>query len=327
MLAYLPTGSPSFGAATGIARILPLAAERYLGLPAAGFWPIAFIAVFLAVFFISCLLLWFIRLLDPKAMTLNALQWTIRTASCAVAWFTGMAACAGIALSVEGWLQAGSWLLFATGLFLMPFLCLRSDIVASERPPWIWGPRWPGGFAVVLLLISALASALFTVPAAMASEIETTSTRILIVILIELGGWVTGLVLTALAMGAWLSHLSWRDSSRAWRGYIRYRYLAPLAAADLSIAWLFIAVMLAPALSIALHMIYVAPEVEGHLRALKQPVPGILRGLWATARWVGEWWWLVLMVPLAWFSLAWSARIVHSVRNVYMHHDHKPAHE
>lgn len=157
MLAYLPIGSPAYEAAVTAVCIVPLAAERGLGLSATGFWSVALIAVFLALLSISCLLLWLIRLLDPHAMTMKSLLWTLRTAPCAIAWLAALAACAATALLVEGWLQSVAWFLFAIVFLLMPFLCLRSDIVASDHPPWIWKPHWPGLPAAALLLASVMA--------------------------------------------------------------------------------------------------------------------------------------------------------------------------
>ena len=57
---------------------------------------------------------------------------------------------------IVGSLRLVSLLLPFGCLALLPFFCLRHDVIASDGPSFLWAPRWPGIAAILLMFFSLL---------------------------------------------------------------------------------------------------------------------------------------------------------------------------
>lgn len=291
------------------------------GLSSAGLVGAAMLLAFAAFSAASLLLLRLVARLDPARSTMDALRWVRRTLWCWLAWIVlaGLATASMLALEPAlraldsvGWALS---LLPLVGVFaLLPLLILRGDIVARERPPALWAPRLPrlrvallgmawGASAILLDLLSMSLPSWLGVGAGW-----------LLVLACELAVWLLGLWIAALVIGAWLrSTGGCRTAARSRLPMPKRTTLFALAAADLRLTWLLL-FALPPAMLLALHAIFVIPQVEATLQAVGSAGQATsLRVIASAARWVGEWVW-VGALACAWPLLAWSARIVETTQ-------------
>lgn len=272
----------------------------------------AAVSSFLLIAITSALLLVLIHYLDPARRGIEALRWSARTACCWAAWLSLIAIGAGLALLLErltalGWV---AWLIPVAAYLCAPFLCLRGDIVSMRAPPPLWWPRWPGTLPVILGLVWLFLGLFFSGTGAIVSWIQTDWMRWVLTAANEAAGWFATLAMASLAIGAWLMQADRSKLTEMRRRFVARKPIVALAVLDLRIAWFVVALVLAPIIVLAVQTIYILPEVQANLSSRNMPMPAAVQAMSATAAWVTQWWWLTVM-PLAWFTLAWSGRAVH----------------
>lgn len=293
-------------AATADAMLLPQAAAARVGLSPGELLGLLAGLAFLAVCGLSLMLIGTVRLLDPARVTLAALGWAMRTWRCSAAWVLLLAVAVAAAVVVDSpWAFAPSIAVYA----LLPFLCLRGDIVAMAHPPALWAPRWPGVYPL------ALGGAWFALSFAddlLAPSLPDAGrhwANAVLIVAYEGLAWAAGLALIAASTGAWLRRT--RDDPDAPRQRLLLpRVLVALVAFELRVAWMLVVLLLVPALSLAVHAIFVFPEIASNLQQLDQPSPPLLAFLEWFAGVSGDSWWLVALLSM-WPLLAWQARVVH----------------
>ncbi len=259
----------------------------------------------------SMLLLSLIVRLDAGRRALQALRWIAGTLPCGALWMAAVLASGLLTWNIVG-TDGNPWFWVATAFVYgtVPFLCLRGDIVSTVRPPTVWMPRWPGSVSILLALLWFTVRIGFDVAVAIGMTISSTGLRWPAVIAAELIGWVLGLMCAAVAITAWLRRASWRNRTALPSRRSLTRIVIALAAADLRVLWCVVVLMVPPTFSVALHSIFIVPEVSDNLARLGLAPDARLQALRQLAQWSSEWWWLVAL-PFSWPALAWSARIVH----------------
>lgn len=284
---------------------------RKIGLHGSAFIALAALVTGVAVFTSSLLLLALAGKFDPARRTMAALSWVKGTLPCGLLW--AAATCAAMVLThvlpLDGALAVLGTALCMAIYALAPFLCLRGDIVAMQQPPIAWLPQWPGMAAVALGLLVVASDVLLD----LASDAYPTSgmaSNWFAAAVLGWLGWFVGLLLRMLTLAAWRSRLRWRALRPFLQTLQMKRSLLWLAAADLRLLWLLLAWVVVPTICIALHAIFVIPEIEAGLVSISSTTSHAYAAIGSVSNWVGTWWWIGAML-LFWPLLAWTARIAH----------------
>lgn len=194
--------------------------------------------------------------------------------------------------------------LFCIYSLTLPFFCLRPDIIALDRPPRCWWPRWPGSVAVALLL--AYVSGKLILEAGIAIFAGLLYMSPLIRLFLWMLSWLIGFFLLMPFLIAWQRLSRWRDFPSEIRIHWSADRLRRVIAADL---WLntTVLMLLAPPLIISsVFSIHVLPQTEDMLRYQTLPLP-LQTTISISRQVVSDWWWFG--VPLLfWFSKVAQAR-------------------
>lgn len=288
-----------------------LAMNRMLGLDWDNVWVGPFVLVWAATTTISGLLLWLIAKLDVERFSAQALRWVLRTLPCmsfllvVFACSIGLAALLGQLSEAAGWLAL---LLPASCLGLVPYICLRGDVIASERPPLLWTPRWPGITASLLTVLALVLSAAFTVIDELILSAAQAVGAAWLWFFAAVAGWIAGLYIAGFALGHWLENAPWHRRLEILRRYCGRDAVLAMAACDLRLLWLEMFIAGPPVLAAAFDLMFVAPTSQQALATHHQTIPTHLSLWWICAHWFVSWWWVCLLLPLLWIGLAARAR-------------------
>ncbi len=261
-----------------------------------------------------------VMLLDRRGDATRALRWSLRTIPCLIAWSCGVA----ILIGLIEWLGTGSWVgdlsaVIVYGYLLaLPFIFLRDDVIARDRPPHFWLPRWPGLPTIVLSIAAfaawygiAIAIASSMIPSLVAPKAVSWLLGPLIALLI----WILGLVLTASVLPSWKHRWKWTQLDAGFRSPGLLARARTLAALDLQLMWislwLFVPVLLWVAAAIDSLVAYVESVQRLHLAHPPSYLPALVN----VSHFAVSYWWIALLatyVPVyCWMLLAPRARALH----------------
>lgn len=308
---YGPLDEPARSFAIDSSSLFGQVLNRYFGFTWVNPWLWPFFAAALIATIVSAALLVLIAKLDPARTSLEALRWCVRTLPCMLILWIVFGAAAWLASSLQttgqwGWL---AWIPVCVCVALVPFLCLRSDMVATAHPALWWRPQWPGCAALVV----TIAVLLFLSATGLAVQMlygQVSFPGDALVMLCDLATWVAGLYLSAIAIGFWLRRAAWRERKVVVHAFASRATILALATCDLRLLWLFLAWVVPPVLLTAVNQIFVDPQVAYALETGPGAAPPYLRGWRVGADAVVEWWWVATVVPSLWISIAAYARAV-----------------
>lgn len=277
--------------------------------------------LFAAVGSLATILL--VMLLDRQGHALRALRWSLRTIPCLIAWTCGAAILAGLIdwFGPNGWISNDVIATLAFGYVLtLPFISLRSDVIARDRPPLFWLPGWPGLPAVVL---SVVAFAAWYGAALLLDDMVSLAAPKALLRWLELplvlAIWVFGLMLAAYVLSAWRHRWRW---SQLTTGFDRPTLLArtrALAALDLQLMWISVWLFVPVMLWVAAAIDFIVTYVESVQRLRLTNPPSYLPALVNVSHFAVSYWWIALLLTYApiycWMLLAPKARAIHLVES------------
>ena len=275
------------------------------------------LAAALSTLVIALAALW----LDRKGCSTRALLWSVRTIPCLLAWTL----VAGIPIAVIVDLGRAEWTSgvafgIAIAYFLtLPFLFMRSDMIARDRPPLVWLPQWPGLPAVVLAIV-AVAIGIGGDRLLPDVEIQQLPKALLwlLAIAASLVAWILGLMLYAYALRSWLHRWRWSQLAPGIRPAELLARARVLAALDLQLLWMSIWLLLPLMLwlpaTIELSASYLEPIAKAQLLQFhRYSFP--MSVLVSVSRFLLSYWWMIFMLTGAvvsyWILLTARARALH----------------
>jgi hypothetical protein len=257
------------------------------------------------------LLAWALRL-DRADHAWSSLAWTARSWRAAAVWFgagtlvalaLGAAACAFV--GTEGWIYGV--LLLACWALLVPFLAGNVGNLWPARPSLLWRPGWPGWPAIAVGLAMLVASELADRGLSHAATMLPESLRPSVALANHVLLTFAKMLAAAYVAFVWLNRGRARlaPAQRRWifRGEVlRAQLVYYLRATSLVL-------VLPPLLMVAVLVVFLVPQVEDAMRAGGGPSAPVFHSAVWVARFVAEWWWVVLAFPVFWFVVAWPSRM------------------
>jgi hypothetical protein len=259
--------------------------------------------------------------LDRKGCSTRAVLWSVRTIPCLLAWT--LVAAIPIALIVDlgraDWTSGIAFGIAFVYFLTLPFLFMRSDVIARDRPPLFWLPQWPGLPAVVL---AVLAVAIGFGSDRLLPEVDVPQLPKALLwslaIATCLASWILGLMLYAYALRSWLHHWRWSQLVPGFRLAELLARARVLAALDLQLfwlcLWLFFPLLLWVLATIDYSASYLEPIAKAqwlHSHQLSFPLSVLV----SASRFSVSYWWMILMATYAvitcWMLLTIRARATH----------------
>ncbi|HEY2344744.1 MAG TPA: hypothetical protein VGH80_02550 [Xanthomonadaceae bacterium] len=147
-------------------------------------------------------------LLDRAGHAPRALRWSLRTLPCLAAWIAVLVACAWLTSFTPLAEYAGAFLLVAWIVF--PFVFLRPDVIAADRPPLLWWPAWPGlpAIAATLLALAAFCGIHYLLMQLVDHALPPHPSWAL-QMPVGLVEWAAELALTVFALSTWQNRWNW----------------------------------------------------------------------------------------------------------------------
>jgi len=248
--------------------------------------------------------------LDPASYAADALRWSFRTLPCLLLW---AAIALAVALPLAHFDAPGALFVLELLAYLaLPFVCLREVIASRERPPFFWGPRWPGFPAVVFAVLALTAAeALPGLAASVAGWVPLPpSLDWILIVVASLPAVVLSWMTIATAVLSWLGR--WKLSRI--RASLFVRPLLPparvIGALELQSYWLMILLVVPLALGFAATLDLATAYTEPFTHVAAAQLPFHQRALLQVTRFLISWWWMgaLLTVPPVCWWLAWNAR-------------------
>jgi hypothetical protein len=259
--------------------------------------------------------------LDRRRCSTRALLWSLRTIPCLLAWtlVAGTSMALIVDLGSANWTSGVAFGIAIAYFLTLPFLFMRSDVIALDRPPSFWLPRWPGLPTVVLAIVAV------TIWFGGGSLLPDVDLRQLpkallwfLALAAGLVAWILGLMLYAYVLRSWLHRLRWSELAAGFRPTELLARARVLAALDLQLLWMSVWLLLplllwVPA-TLELSASYLEPIAKAQYRHsghLSFPVSGLVD----VSRFAVSYWWMILMVMCAvvscWLLLTTRARALH----------------
>ena len=275
--------------------------------------------LFAAVGSLATILL--VMLLDRQGHSTRALRWSLRTIPCLIAWTCGAAIVAGLLdwLGPNDGISNNVIATLAFGYVLtLPFIFLRSDVIARDRPPLFWLPGWPGLPAVVLSIVAFVA---WYGAAILLDDIVSLAAPKALLWWLELplglAIWVFGLMLAAYVMPAWRHRWRWSQLASGFDWPTLLARTRALVALDLQLIWISVWLFVPVMLWVAAAIDFTASYLEQVQRLHPTNPPFYLPALVNASKFAVSYWWITFLltyVPVyCWMLLAPRARAIHLV--------------
>ena len=259
--------------------------------------------------------------LDRRGCSTRAVLWSLRTIPCLLAWT--LAAAIPIALIVglgrTDWTSGVAFGLAFAYFLALPFLSMRSDVIARDHPPLFWLPRWPGLPAVV---IAVVAVAIWFGGDRLLPEVDASNLPKallwLFAIALGLAAWILGLMLYVYVLQSWLHRWRWSQFASGFRLGELLARARVLAALDLQLLWLslwvFFPLTLWVPATIELGTSSLEPIAKAQwLNSHQFSFP--ISMLVSVSRFAESYWWMMLISTYAiascWMLLTIRARALH----------------
>lgn len=264
-----------------------------------------------------------VMLLDRQGRALRALRWSLRTIPCLIAWTCGAAILAGLIdwLGPNGWISNDVIATLAFGYVLaLPFIFLRSDVIARDRPPLFWLPGWPGLPAVVLSIVAFVA---WYGAAILLDDVVSLAAPKALLWWLELSLglaiWVFGLMLAAYVLPAWRHRWRWPQLASGFDWPTLLARTRALAALDLQLMWISVWLCVPVMLWVAAAIDFTASYLEQVQRLHPPNSPFYLPALVNASKFAVSYWWITLLLTYGpvycWMLLAPRARVIHLVES------------
>ncbi|MCI4569142.1 hypothetical protein [Lysobacter sp. CFH 32150] len=305
-LLYLPLDTQVRASAMELLQIIGIGLVRVLHLPWMNAWIAPFLLVFVVAVAMTAAIGLLVRALDRAQISRRAAAWSLRTIPCLLIWSGGLSLCLSVGVWLDGTMGTDGYagLLFPLMYLLsLPFFSLRTDIVATDRPPLVWSPAWPGSAAAVIGFAAIVVSMLVSI---VLSEVERMSQPRLpgqiLFLGVDLLLWAVGLLVGACVLTAWLKRSRWGSLWNDMKGSLNAHHLFPLAASDIVVSFGLLILVAPPVLVGAINNIFIAPQINELFEAKGLALPAYLSYYAAASRWLTSWWWLCSIVIGLWLG-------------------------
>jgi len=275
------------------------------------------LAAALSTLIVALLSLW----LDRKECATRALLWSLGTIPCLLAWtlFAAIPIALIVDLSRADWASGVAFGIAFAYFLALPFLFMRPDVIARDRPPLFWLPQWPGLPAVVL---AVAAVAIWFGGDRLLPEVDVSQLSKallwLLAIATGLAAWIVGLMLYAYVLRSWLHRWRWSQLAPGFRLAELLARARVLVALDLQLfwlsLWLFFPFLLWVLATIDFGTSYLEPIAKAqwlHSHHYSFPISALV----SVSRFSVSYWWLVLAlsytVVCCWMLLTTRARALH----------------
>jgi hypothetical protein len=258
--------------------------------------------------------------LDPGLVALKSFWWSLRAATRPMVVLTSLAVIGSASLGFvfeseisDGWLgwvvigvAAALW--FLLWIVIIPVLVCRGDVVGGGNAPRWWRPRWPGRRPVAIFLaIGVLSFAPGWLLTWFAEEVGGPSGIAYTVTLADLA-WSVVVFVAPLMQCAVLMRVPGTVIG-FWRRSFRWSILGPWIALH---GWwtVILAILVPPVLAVYVWLWKFAPVLATILESAGRFFPYTYHLFINTSNFVGNFWWLLFVVPSMFFFWLGVARFV-----------------
>jgi hypothetical protein len=277
---------------------------------------IAVVLVPLLLLVVIVLFEWIVRRLrlDPADDAWTSLAWAMRSWRGWLVWLAWLAGAIALSTALEyaiDFLTGGDspdpWTLMAylpaiAGYVGMAFFIGNAANLAPTHPRAFWRPRWPGGFAVVVVFAAMALSKAWEV------LIDSRQLSLAADLGMEILLWVPSLIVTSISMLVWLNRSAVHGAGTQLQRAARPRVIAAMWVQQVRFG-LILAPFVLLVLATTVLLNFVVPQLEDAVYRSGNDLSPFWHAWIVAMRWFSMWWWVVVLV-LVWFFALPPARLL-----------------